>query len=58
MHMHTCQIKQNVILLGTNFETKTSFFLGRREYLKYTRKYSKKSKKNLKAKEEIVDVHI
>jgi hypothetical protein len=21
MHMHTCQIKQNVILFGTNFES-------------------------------------
>jgi hypothetical protein len=32
MHVHTCQIKQNIILFGTNFESKTSFFLGRREY--------------------------
>jgi hypothetical protein len=30
MYMHTCQ--SNVILLETNFESKTSFFFGRTEY--------------------------
>jgi hypothetical protein len=33
MYMHTCQIKQNVILFGQILNPKSSFFLGRREYL-------------------------